>query len=57
VGQDVRRIALDGNDVAGQETIPIAKRVRDVKQGPDGLLQVLTDEEDGELLRMEPSGL
>jgi len=57
VGQDVRRIVLDGNDVAGQETIPIAERVRAVKQGPDGLLYVLTDEEDGELVRIEPSDL
>jgi aldose sugar dehydrogenase len=29
-------------------------RVRDVRQGPDGLLYVLTDEEDGVLLRLEP---
>lgn len=29
-------------------------RVRDVQQGPDGYLYVLTDEEDGALLRIEP---
>ncbi|RZI69380.1 PQQ-dependent sugar dehydrogenase [Variovorax guangxiensis] len=29
-------------------------RIRDVKQGPDGLLYVLTDERDGKLLRLQP---
>jgi len=31
------------------------QRVRDVKQGPDGLLYVATDEEDGAILRIEPA--
>lgn len=31
------------------------QRIRDVRQGPDGLLYVLTDEEDGALLRIEPA--
>jgi aldose sugar dehydrogenase len=29
-------------------------RVRDVRQGPDGLLYLLTDEDDGRLLRVLP---
>ena len=29
-------------------------RIRDVKQGPDGLLYVLTDESDGKLIRLRP---
>ena len=33
------------------------QRVRDVRQGPDGLLYVITDEDDGALLRIEPSPL
>jgi len=32
----------------------IQQRVRDVRQGPDGLLYVLTAENDGALLRIEP---
>jgi len=32
------------------------QRVRDVRQGPDGLIYVLTDEDDGALLRLEPAG-
>jgi aldose sugar dehydrogenase len=30
------------------------QRIRDVRQGPDGLLYVITDEDDGTLLRLEP---
>ena len=41
--------------VAEQQQIPIGARVRDVRQGPDGWLYVLTDGAgDGELLRIEP---
>ena len=32
----------------------LKQRLRDVRQGPDGLLYVLTAEEDGALLRLEP---
>ena len=33
----------------------LRQRVRDIRQGPDGLLYVLTDEKDGALLRIEPA--
>jgi glucose/arabinose dehydrogenase len=32
----------------------LRQRIRDVRQGPDGLVYVLTDETDGALLRIEP---
>ena len=32
----------------------LRKRIRDVRAGPDGLLYLLTDEEDGQLLRLVP---
>jgi glucose/arabinose dehydrogenase len=32
----------------------LQQRVREVQQGPDGLLYLLTDEEAGALLRIEP---
>jgi glucose/arabinose dehydrogenase len=35
----------------------LRQRIRDVRQGPDGLLYVITDEDDGVLLRIEPSAL
>jgi len=53
-GEQVRRIILDGESVMGEEKIPIGQRVRDVRQGPDGYLYVLTDHEDGELIRIVP---
>jgi aldose sugar dehydrogenase len=31
------------------------QRIRDVRQGPDGLIYVITDEDDGVLLRLEPA--
>jgi aldose sugar dehydrogenase len=55
VSQDVRRIDLDAmGNVVNQEAIDIGQRVRDVRQGPDGLLYVLTDAQDGQLIRLEP---
>jgi glucose/arabinose dehydrogenase len=32
------------------------RRIRDVRQGPDGLLYLLTDGPDAALLRIEPAG-
>ena len=53
---DVRRIRADATGrVTGEEVIKIGRRVRDVRQGPDGLLYVLTDDAPGALLRIEPS--
>ena len=31
------------------------QRIRDVRQGPDGLLYVLTDEKEGAVLKIEPA--
>jgi aldose sugar dehydrogenase len=33
----------------------LRQRIRDVRQGPDGLLYILTDEDNGALLRLEPA--
>jgi aldose sugar dehydrogenase len=55
VSEDVRRVELDDDgNVKSQEQLKIGDRVRDVKQGPDGYLYVLTDEVDGKLIRIEP---
>jgi glucose/arabinose dehydrogenase len=57
VSQDVRRIVLaDDGRVNGEQDIRIAARVRDVRQGPDGCLYVLTDEPAGRLIRIRPTG-
>jgi aldose sugar dehydrogenase len=54
VGQEIRRIRLEGENAVDQESLPIGRRVRYVAEGPDGFLYVLTDERKGELLRIEP---
>lgn len=55
VSQDVRHIELDESGAVIQETpIAIGQRVRDVRQGPDGLIYILTDESNGQLIRWEP---
>jgi glucose/arabinose dehydrogenase len=52
-GGDIRRIALDKDGkVVGQDRLDVGARVRDVRQGPDGYLYALTDEENGRLLRI-----
>ena len=33
----------------------LRQRIRDVRQGPDGLLYLLTDEKEGAVLRIEPA--
>lgn len=54
--QDIRRIDLDkAGKVTGQSALRIGQRVRDVRQGPDGILYGLTDESDGSLIRLEPA--
>jgi glucose/arabinose dehydrogenase len=35
--------------------VELRQRIRDVRQGPDGLLYVLTDQKEGALLRIEPA--
>jgi aldose sugar dehydrogenase len=48
------RLTLDGDRVAGEARyLRDVGRVRDVVQGPDGLLYILTDEADGKVLRVE----
>ena len=55
VSQDVRWIDLDEEGkVLGEKSIKIGQRVRDVRQGPDGKLYVLTDEKNGQLISIEP---
>ena len=54
-GQEVRRVGLDKEGkVVAQDRLDIGKRVRDVRQGPDGYLYLLTDETKGKLIRIIP---
>ena len=53
-GRALIRLALAGDEVVHEERLlePLAERIRDVRQGPDGYLYVLTDSADGQLLRL-----
>ena len=48
------RLAVDRSRIAGEEIIPLGVRIRDVEQGPDGAVYLLTDQQDGKLLRLRP---
>lgn len=48
------RLELAGGKVARESKIDVGERVRDVRQGPDGLLYLLTDQRDGKLIRLAP---
>jgi aldose sugar dehydrogenase len=55
-GQLLARLTLDGEKVVAEERLftGMNKRIRDVRQGPDGFLYLLTDASDGEVLRLRP---
>ncbi|HYG90269.1 MAG TPA: PQQ-dependent sugar dehydrogenase [Azospirillum sp.] len=57
VADAVTRLELDGMRVTREERLfgELGKRIRDVRQGPDGALYLLTDESDGEILRVTPA--
>jgi glucose/arabinose dehydrogenase len=52
------RLVLDGTRVVREEKLlpELAQRVRDVREGPDGFIYLLTDDRDGQLLRLKPGG-
>jgi aldose sugar dehydrogenase len=51
------RLELDGNKVTHEERLlhDLGRRIRDVAQGPDGAIYVVTDEDDGEILKISPA--
>jgi glucose/arabinose dehydrogenase len=55
--QLLARLEVDGNRVVREERLlkGMGQRIRDVRQGPDGYLYLLTDEDDGRVLRLEPA--
>jgi glucose/arabinose dehydrogenase len=56
-GQMLVRLSLDGNKVTGEERLlqNLNERIRDVRQGPDGALYLLTDSPAGRILRVAPA--
>ncbi|WZL89361.1 PQQ-dependent sugar dehydrogenase [Salinimicrobium sp. 3283s] len=48
------RVDVNGDNAQEVERIPLTTRVRDVEQGPDGSIWVLTDEDNGKILQLKP---
>ena len=55
-GLQLVRLEIKGDRVIGEEKLlrDRCKRIRDVRQGTDGLIYVITDEANGEVLRIVP---
>jgi glucose/arabinose dehydrogenase len=55
-GQALVRLELDGETVGREERLlqDLRERIRDVRQGPDGALWLLTDNSAGRILRVRP---
>jgi glucose/arabinose dehydrogenase len=52
-------LTLDGSKVVGEERLlkdlaPKPERIRDVRQGPDGALYLVTDSATGRLIKLVP---
>lgn len=54
VERNLIRLQLDGDRIVSEERmlVDLGERIRDVRVGPDGAVYVLTDAEDGRLLRI-----
>ena len=53
----IGRVVVEGEEVVHEEALLIGElgRIRDVREGPNGNIYVLTDNEDGGLYRIEPA--
>jgi len=53
--QALIRLSLEGNTVTGEERLlgDFGQRIRDVRQGPDGWLYIVTDGSNAQVLRLE----
>lgn len=56
-GQMLVRLSTQGEKVTGEERLltGIGERIRDVVQGPDGFLYLLSDDANGKILRVKPA--
>ncbi|ODT44219.1 MAG: hypothetical protein ABS59_21055 [Methylobacterium sp. SCN 67-24] len=56
-GQMLVRLSTQGERVTGEERLltDIGERIRDVRQGPDGYLYLLSDDAKGKILRVRPA--
>jgi glucose/arabinose dehydrogenase len=54
-GQLVSRLVMEDKRVVAEEWLSIGHRVRDVREGPDGALYLVTDEDNGKVMRIVPT--
>jgi glucose/arabinose dehydrogenase len=56
-GAQLERLVLKDGSVVAHETLlgDLGERIRDVRQGPDGALWLLTDSGKGRVLRVVPA--
>jgi len=56
-GRMLVRLELDGKEIVKEERMlkELDERIRDVRQGPDGYIYLLTDSSKGRILRVEPA--
>ena len=57
--QNLVRLDVSGEKITGEERLltdlqPMRERIRDVRQGPDGALYLLTDNDKGRILKLVP---
>lgn len=54
--KSVRRLVMRADKVVGEETLlgDLGERIRDIRQGPDGALYILTDNTNGRILKLIP---
>lgn len=57
-GQLLVRLDMEGDAIVGEERLFAGQlgRIRDVRVGPDGAIYLLTDEDNGRLIRVAPEG-
>lgn len=58
--ENLVRLSLNGERITGEERLltdltPSRERIRDVRQGPDGALYLLTDNNSGRILKLVPA--
>lgn len=55
-GRHILRLELKGSDIVAEEKVlqDLGERIRDVRQASDGFIYILTDSDDGRLIRLDP---
>ncbi len=52
--QQLVRVKIEGEQVTEEERIPLPGRIRDVEQGPDGMIYLAVDRKDGVVWKIKP---